>query len=145
MHVICPWSFTSLTLFNCFFKPINVLILTLRTHDIRIFGGMNSKLASENFLWKWISHGRRKWWNECSKLLLSWLNKIQLFFANFLSYLHSGYVTKIKSDTELKKHVHLNLLVKVQQKPIGSSIEHLSIMNLIWYICEVDIETTFDN
>ena len=30
-------------------------MLTLRTHDIMIFGGMNGKLASENFLWKWIS------------------------------------------------------------------------------------------
>ena len=29
-------------------------MLTLRTHDIMIFGGMNGKTASENFLWKWI-------------------------------------------------------------------------------------------
>ena len=27
-----------------------MLILTLHTHDIMIFGGMNGKLASENFL-----------------------------------------------------------------------------------------------
>ena len=32
-----------------------MLILTLRTHDIMIFGGMNGKLVSEKFFWKWIS------------------------------------------------------------------------------------------
>ena len=80
MHVMCPWSFASLTSFNCFFKPIrifwsnfyqlHVLMLTLPTHDIMIFGEMNGKLASENFFWKWTSRGRRKWWNDCSKLSL---------------------------------------------------------------------------
>ena len=30
-------------------------MLTLRTHDIMIFGGMNGKLAPGNFFWKWIS------------------------------------------------------------------------------------------
>ena len=80
MHVMCPWSFASLTSFNCFFKPIrifwsnfyqlHVLMLTLPTHDIMILGGMNGKLASENFFWKWISRERRKWWNDCSKLAL---------------------------------------------------------------------------
>ena len=105
-HVMCPWSFTSLTSFNCFlsqlgyldlistnymccrwltsfncfFKPVriswsnfnqlHVLMLTLRTHDIMIFRGMNGKLASENFFWKWISRGRRKWWNDCFILSL---------------------------------------------------------------------------
>ena len=29
-------------------------MLTIRTHDIMIFGGMNGKLASENFFWEWI-------------------------------------------------------------------------------------------
>ena len=78
-HVMYPWSFLtqlgyldlicpsymccrSLTSFNCFFKPIkiswsnfyqlHVLMFTLRTHDIIIFGGMNGKLASKNFFWK---------------------------------------------------------------------------------------------
>ena len=86
MHVICPWSFTSLTSFSCFFKPIriswstfyqlHVLMLTLRTYDIMIIGGMNGKLASENFFWKWFSRGKRKWWNDCSKLSLSRLKNI---------------------------------------------------------------------
>ena len=35
-----------------------------------IFGGMNGKLASENFFWKWISRWRRKWRNGYSKLSL---------------------------------------------------------------------------
>ena len=30
-------------------------MLTLRTHDIMIFGGMNGKSASKNFFWKWLS------------------------------------------------------------------------------------------
>ena len=30
-------------------------MLTLRTHDIMIFEGMNGKLASQNFFWKWTS------------------------------------------------------------------------------------------
>ena len=30
-------------------------MLTLRTHDIMIFGGMNGKSTSEYFFWKWIS------------------------------------------------------------------------------------------
>ena len=48
-----------------FFKPImiswsnfyqlHVLMLTIRTHDIMILAGMNDKLASENFFWKWMS------------------------------------------------------------------------------------------
>ena len=84
-HLICPWSFTSLTSFHCFFKPISiswsnfyqlhVLMFTLRTHDIMILGGINGKLASENFFWKWISRGRRKWWNDCSKLSLIAIEK----------------------------------------------------------------------
>ena len=55
----------SLTSFNYFFKPIraswsnfyqlHVLLLTLRTHDVMIFGGMNGKFTSESFFWKWIS------------------------------------------------------------------------------------------
>ena len=32
-----------------------MLIVILRTHDIMIFGGMNGKLASKRFFWKWIS------------------------------------------------------------------------------------------
>ena len=44
-------------------------MLTLRTHDM-VFAGINGKLASENFFGKWISRGRRKWWNDCSKLSL---------------------------------------------------------------------------
>ena len=30
-------------------------MVILRTHDIMIFGGMNGKLASKRFFWKWIS------------------------------------------------------------------------------------------
>ena len=30
-------------------------MLTFRTHDIMIFGGMNGKVASKNFFWKWMS------------------------------------------------------------------------------------------
>ena len=30
-------------------------MVVLRTHDIMIFGGMNGKLASKSFFWKWIS------------------------------------------------------------------------------------------
>ena len=30
-------------------------MLTLRTNDIMIFGGMNGKLASKSFFWKLIS------------------------------------------------------------------------------------------
>ena len=52
------------------FYQLHVLMLTLPTHDIMILGGMNGKLASENFFWKWISRERRKWWNDCSKLAL---------------------------------------------------------------------------
>ena len=29
-----------------------MLVLTLRTHDIMIFGGMNGKLPSKNSFWK---------------------------------------------------------------------------------------------
>ena len=111
MHVMCPWSFISLTSFNCFFKPIkiswsnfyqlhvlqityiiqlffkpirisrsnlyqlHVAMLTLRTHDIMIWGEMNGKLASENFFWKWILRGRRKQWNDCSNLSLIGIEK----------------------------------------------------------------------
>ena len=32
-----------------------MLVLTLRTHDIMIFGRMNGKLPSRNSFWKWIS------------------------------------------------------------------------------------------
>ena len=35
-------------------------MLTLCTHDIMIFGGMNGKLASGNFFWKWISLAERE-------------------------------------------------------------------------------------
>ena len=31
-----------------------MLVLTLRTHDIMIFGGMNGKLRWKNTSWKWI-------------------------------------------------------------------------------------------
>ena len=90
----CSWSFASLTSFSCFFKPIriswssfyqlHVLMLTLRTHHSMIFGGMNGKSASENFFWKWISRGRRKWWNDCSKLSLSWLKYSCLLFTMWI-------------------------------------------------------------
>ena len=71
--VMCPGSFISLTsLHQLIFKPIRIfavvkllrwsnfyqlhqLILTLRNHEIMIFEGVNVKLASENFFWKWIS------------------------------------------------------------------------------------------
>ena len=78
--------YRSLTLFNCFFKPIriswsnvyqlHVLMLTLRTHDIMIWQWMNDniwwyewnnimngKLASQNFFWKWIPQKEKmmKW------------------------------------------------------------------------------------
>ena len=39
----------------CNFYKLHVLMLTLHTHDIMIFWGMNGKLASGNFFWKWIS------------------------------------------------------------------------------------------
>ena len=65
-HLMCPWSFISLTLlYQLFFKAnydpccrylllswpnfyqLHVLLLTLCTHDIMIFGGMNDKLLQK--------------------------------------------------------------------------------------------------
>ena len=61
------------------FNQLNVLVLTLRIHDIMIFGGMNGKLPSKNSFWKWISCGRRKWWNGYFKLsrkiAIEWMKK----------------------------------------------------------------------
>ena len=37
------------------FYQLHVLMLTLLTHDIMIFGEIKGKLASKNFFWKRIS------------------------------------------------------------------------------------------
>ena len=86
-----PVKFHITCIIQLFFKPLSiswsnfyqlhVLMISLRTQDIIMFGEMNSKLASENssgnesraegeFFFFFI----RKWLNECSKLSLSWLN-----------------------------------------------------------------------
>ena len=115
----------SLALFNCFFKPIriswsnfyqlHVLMLTLRTHDIMTFGGMNGKLASENFFWKWIL--RRKWWNDCSKLSLWRLNKrthISLLITLFTSLIELEYPLKTLNKRKCK--------FKIDKKPTQSVV-----------------------
>ena len=116
----------SLTSFNYFFKPIRIswsnfcqlhaLMLTLRTHDSMIFGKMIGKLASENFFWKWISRGRRKWWNKCSKLSLSRLKennqKCNHNFHNDLLY----YLDKLLSQFTYWSLVSYVQLVKLLLK-----------------------------
>ena len=93
---MCPWSFISLTSFNCFFKSIriswsnfyqlHVLMLTLSTHDIMIFGWMNGKLASENLFWKWISRKEKiiKWMFQTLAITSKLNNFTNMGFYGFL-------------------------------------------------------------
>ena len=37
------------------FYQLHGIVLTLRTHDVMIFGGINGKLPSKSSFWKWIS------------------------------------------------------------------------------------------
>ena len=95
-HVMCPWSFISLTSFNCFFKSIRiswsnfyqlqVLMLTLSTHDIMIFGWMNGKLASENLFWKWILRKEKmiKWMFQTLAVTSKLNNFTNMGFYGFL-------------------------------------------------------------
>ena len=62
-------------------------MLTLRAHDIMIFGGVNGKLASKNLFWKWISCTE----GENDELLLhytvsckSWKENQIILFINLL-------------------------------------------------------------
>ena len=60
-----------------------------------IFGGMNGNLASENFFWKWISRGKRKWWNNCSKLSLTRLKnnrEVSYFRLSKDSRVHKDWI-----------------------------------------------------
>ena len=50
------------------FYEWHLLMLTFRTHDIMIFVGMNGKLTSGNFFWKWIIEMSIR--NSCDKIAI---------------------------------------------------------------------------
>ena len=66
------------------FYKLHVLVLTVRTHDIMIFGWMNGKLPSKNSFWKWISCAEGE--NDEMGIPIprdrSWLNNLRDAFIN---------------------------------------------------------------
>ena len=70
---------------------------------------MNGKLALENSFWKWILRGRRKWWNDCSKLSLSRLNNAAMT-ADF-----NKQFTKLIKDYQRGFRNHILNLCKIKE------------------------------
>ena len=102
-----------LTVLLIYVLPIYVLILTLCTNDIMIFGGMNRKLASKNIFWKWIS--RREGENnemgipnsrELSQL--NWIESIAFVFESIIEIWYYCWISSVPDTKCFKVHSMLN-------------------------------------